>query len=56
MSWDTEGNLICNICHKIVITKDNVTEKDLKENTGWTICYECPGDPGWDKDGWEDEV
>jgi hypothetical protein len=41
MSWTRSGDLICNCCGKIVIQKDEVNEKDLKENTGRTICMDC---------------
>ena len=41
MSWDRDGNLYCNCCYKIVISKKEVTEKDIKENIGKTFCYEC---------------
>lgn len=41
MSWDKEGNLYCNCCHNIVIPKNEVTKKDLDENTGKTFCEDC---------------
>ena len=41
MSWDRDGNLYCNCCYKIVIPKNKVTKKDIKENIGKTFCNMC---------------
>lgn len=41
MSWNKNGDLYCNCCHKIVIPKNKVTKKDVKENIGKTFCEEC---------------
>jgi len=41
MSWARSGDLICDCCGKIVIRQEEVNKKDLKENTGQTICNEC---------------
>jgi len=41
MSWDRNGNLYCNCCYKIVIPRNKVTKRDIKENIGKTFCEEC---------------
>ncbi len=41
MSWDKEGNLICDWCNKIVIPFYKVTEEAKEVNQGWTKCSEC---------------
>lgn len=41
MSWNRDGHLICDCCGKTVIPSYEVTDHDLKENTGQTICMRC---------------
>ena len=41
MSWTRDGDLVCDCCGRIVVTVDEVNDKDRKENTGSTICERC---------------
>lgn len=41
MSWDSNSNLICDWCYKVVIPVNKVTDQDKECNTGWTKCNKC---------------
>jgi len=41
MTWDKDGNLICDWCYKIVIPKEEATPKDKEFNQGQTKCFDC---------------
>ncbi len=41
MTWNKDGDLICDWCYKIVIPKEEATPEDKEFHQGWTKCFDC---------------